>query len=141
MKKKIVITLLAAVIIALGFLREHIFISINYAIESGQDGNGELSILKWPLTFFFSIIYLALTCALIHVFFRTKKYTWISAFLFGAIFIIAFTAGISSYLFSSFDKSYLFIRAIMGIAQSPVPAIILFPSFLINEIISSGKKS
>ena len=133
MKKKVFILLLVAVIIALGFLRDYIFVSINRSIESGNDIGGKLSILKWILTFVFSMVYLGFTCWLLYAVFQTKKYFWLAITVYSALFLIAFISAGAGYFFSSFKSVYPFVRTVMGITQSPVLMMVLIPSCLWNE--------
>ena len=146
MKKKILIAICSVILIALGFLRDKIFVSINEETGQGMAGilNSDqryLFIWKWALTFIFSFIYLFLTSILIYLVFQSKKYIWLAVFLYGALFAIAFFITGAGFLFSSFENVYHFTRVIMGIAQSPIPAIILIPALLINRIKIEDKKS
>jgi|ERR1051326_6836093 hypothetical protein len=137
MKAKIIVALLVIALIGLGFIRDHVFVAIN--AEAGAGLNG--SVWKWPLTFLFSILYVLLTCGLSYALFHSRKYIRITVFLYGMIFLISLMLGMAGYLFYSFESIYHFIRAIMGVAQSPVPAIILIPLFLLNEQMAGDKKS
>lgn len=145
MKKKILIAVFAIALIALGFLRDKIFVSINEETGQGLVGilnpdHRNLFIWKWVLTFIFSFIYLFLTSILIFLIFHSKKYIWLAVFLYGALFAIAFFIAGVGFLFSSFENVYPFIRTIMGIAQSPILIIILIPALLLNEAQIGDKK-
>ena len=133
MKKKFLIALLVAVAIAIGFLRDYVFVSINQIIEHSNDASGKLSVLKWTLTFVFSVLYLILTSTLLYVLFQSAKYIWLAVFTYVLLFAVSFSAAIGGYLISSFQNVYPFVRTVMGIAQSPVVMIILIPACFLNE--------
>src|ERR1035437_10971973 len=132
MKKKILfIVLLIITTVILGFLRDHVFVSINQIIETGNDTNGHLLILKWILTGFCSIVYLGITCAFLFLIFHSRKYVWVAISVYLLIFAVAFLIGGIGYITVSFGKVYLLIRAILGIAQSPIVMMILIPACFI----------
>ena len=133
MKKKFLIAVLVAVAVAIGFLRDYVFVSINQIIDHSNDASGKLSLLKWTLTFVFSILYLANTSALLYALFRSAKYIWIAVFAYILIFTVAFAVSIGGYLISSFENVYPFVRTVMGIAQSPIVMIILISASFLNE--------
>jgi len=131
-KKIFVIALLIAAIL-LGFLREYIFVSINHVIESGGNANGNLSILKWVLTFLFTLLYFALTCGFLFMLFREKKHIRLAVFVYAVLVGVSFIAAVTGFLIASFDSVYPFIRTVMGIAQSPIVMMVLIPACLLNE--------
>ena len=133
MKKKILIAALIVITIGLGFVRDHIFVSINSIIETGNDTTGNLSILKWVLTFVFSILYFINTCAVLFVVFQSKKYFRIALLSYVFLFSVAFLTAATGYFISSFANIYPFIRTIMGVAQSPVVMMVLIPACFFNE--------
>jgi hypothetical protein len=140
-KKTLFIVLLIAITIILGFLRDYVFVSINHIIETGNGTNGHLLILKWILTGFCSILYLGITCFFLFLLFRSQKYIRIAISIYVLIFAIAFLIGGIGYITVSFGKVYLLVRAILGIAQSPIVMMILIPACFINEQNSLDKKS
>ena len=127
MQKKLVIAGLIIIAISLGFLRDHVFVFINYLIETGGDPEGKLSMLKWVLTLLFSLAYLMNTCALLFVFFRSQKYIRIAVLSYSFLFAAALLSAATSCIFSSFGNVYPFVRTILGVAQSPVVMMILIP--------------
>ena len=140
MKKKIVIAVLIAAVIALGFFRDYIFVSINEKTGMGPGGSGNLFIWKWPLTFLFFVLYLAFTGAMLHVIFESKKTIWLAVIFYGSLLIVSFIASAFGYLFFSFEKIYPFVRTVMGIAQSPIVLMILMAACFFT-LKTNGKKN
>ena len=133
MTRKFLIAALLITVVALGFIRDHIFVLINNVISSGNDDGEKLFILKWVLTFLFSGLYFVHTSAMVYVLFRTKKYILMAFYSYLFLFVISFSVLIFGYLFASFDSVYPFVRKVMGIAQSPVVLMILVPACFLNE--------
>lgn len=141
MKKKFSIAILIAFTIAMGFLRDYFFVSINHFIEEGADVSGKLSFLKWVLTILFSILYLLTTCSFLYILFRNPKYIWIAVFSYLLLFAIALLSAVAGYFFSSFESVYPFIRNVLGVAQSPIVMMVLIPSCFLNEAVLVQKES
>jgi hypothetical protein len=139
-KNKILLAALIVIIISLGYLRDYVFVSINKITGQGLQGEGKLFLLKWPLTFLFSLVYLGIFCLLIHYIFSKKKYLQLTVLIYLLLFFISFITAATGYLFFSMEKVYPFIRTIMGITQSPIVAMILVPAFLWNEFLAVEKK-
>jgi len=134
MNKKIVfVVLLVITTVILGFLRDHIFVSINHLIESGNDANGHFLILKWILTGFCSILYMCITCVFLFLLFNSRKYVRVAIAVYVLIFVVALLIGGFGFATVSFGKVYLLVRALLGIAQSPVILMILIPACYISE--------
>ena len=135
MKKKIFIALLVVVVIAVGFLRDYIFVSINEKTGQGPGGIGGLFFWKWTLTIGFASLYFALTCLFLHLLFAQKKYIRLAVFVYVILFAVAFIVAAAGSLISSFENVYPFVRTVMGIAQSPIVMMILIAACLLNEAI------
>ena len=133
MTRKFLIAALIITAMALGFIRDHIFVSINQSIGSGNDPGGKLSMLKWVLTIFFSGIYLLHTIVMLYVLFQSKKYIRITLFFYAFLFSVSFLAGAGGYFISSFERVYPFIRMLMGVAQSPVVLMILIAACFLDQ--------
>lgn len=131
-RKKIFIIALVVATIFFGFLRDYIFVSINHVIETGNDVGGNLSVLKWGLTFLFTLLYFALTCAFLFILFHSKKYIRLAVFVYAVLVAVAFIASAAGYLISSFENIYPYVRTVMGIAQSPIVMMILIAACLIK---------
>ena len=129
MKKPISIILLVLVIIILGFYRDAVFIPINEDIKKGAD----LNTLKWILTGIFTIAYMAITVILLFILYKSIKYVLIALSVYAFILIVSFLISIVGYIFFSFQAVYPFIRTIMGVAQSPVIAMVLIAICYIDK--------
>lgn len=141
MKKKILVGSIIVLTVFLGFFRDHIFVSLNKVIESGNDTEGELSHLKWVLTALFSLLYLIDACILLFVLFENKKYIWLAIFSYALLFLIAITSVVLGSFFSSFDEVYPFVRTIMGVAQSPIVMMVLAAAGYLKSEPASGGNS
>jgi len=135
MKKKLLISGLIILTVALGFLREYIFETLNHIIEAGADAGGNFSLLKWVFTFVFSILYLILTGCFLQLLFHSGKYIRLAIFVYAVLFGVSFLVLSAGYVFTSFNNVYAFTRTVMGIAQSPIVLIILIPACFLNEVI------
>ncbi len=133
MKKNILIAVLIILMIGLGFVRDHVFVSLNHLIETGNDPRGRLSMLKWMLTFAFSFFYFVNTSALLFALFPSKKYVLVTVYTYVFLFAISFLAVVSGYLLTSFKNAYPFARMVMGVAQSPVIVMLLVPAGWMGE--------
>ena len=140
MKKKLFIAGLIVFVVALGFFRDYVFVSINEKTGQGPIGSGNLFYWKWILTFVFILQYLVLTCLFLHLLFGEKKYIWLGIYVYTALVAVSFIAGGAGVLFSSFEKVYPFIRTVLGIAQSPIIIMILTPVCYLNEAMWKSKK-
>ena len=134
MKKKILVVSLVVLMVGLGFVRDHIFVSLNQVIGSGGDSGGKLSMLKWVLTIAFSVFYFINTSALLFALFQSKTYIRIAGFSYVFLFAVSFLAALAGFMMSSFENVYHFVRMVMGIAQSPVVAMLLVPASWLNEV-------
>ena|ERR1035437_2967592 len=139
-KKSLFIVLLIIITIILGFLRDHVFVSINQTIETGNDPSQHLLILKWILTFFCSILYMGITCAFLFLIFHSRNYVWIAIYVYVLIFIVALLIGGIGSIAVSFEKIYPLVRALLGIAQSPIVMMILISACYINEQKQTAQK-
>ena len=133
MKKKIFIVLLVIMVIAIGFLRESVFVSINEKTGQGPAGTGEYYFWKWPLTIGFACLYFGATCLFLHLLFARKQYFRLTVFAYTLLFTVSIIASAVGYLTSSFENVYPFVRAIMGVAQSPIIMIILITACFLNK--------
>lgn len=131
-KRYLILVLLIIVTVALGFLRDHIFVSINERIAA-DGGNTELLLLKWLLTFLFSILYFMLTVTFLYIIFHSQKYLWLTAGVYAGLFAVSFFVIAIGFLISSFENVYPFVRTVMELPQSPIVLMILIPACIINE--------
>lgn len=131
------------VIIALGFLRDFIFVNINYIIDrlfynlevyyyhSFYDFLEPLDIaglmtLKWVLTFIFTLINLGLSVIILKQLFVQPK-TPLQLIYFGymVMFLVAGLFFIFGKVSDFTDLGYTLARRFMGVLQSPVPLMIV----------------
>lgn len=129
MKKPISILFLVLVTIFLGFYRDAVFIPINEDIKNGAD----LNTLKWILTGIFTVVYLAITIVFLLILYKSKKYALIAVVVYAFILMVSFLISLVGYVFFSFQAVYPFIRTIMGVAQSPVIAMVLIAICYIDK--------
>ncbi|HEY4797520.1 MAG TPA: hypothetical protein VII99_00440, partial [Bacteroidia bacterium] len=113
MKRFFLLTGLIVSSVAFGFLREYIFEHINSIIESGADVNGRYVVIKWVLTFAFSLLYLIITGAFLQLIFHSRKYLVMTAWVYLLLFGVSFLIFIGGMMFSSFSAVYLLMRQIM----------------------------
>lgn len=131
------------VIIALGFLRDFIFVNINYIIDrlfynlevyyyhsfydflEPLDVSG-LMTLKWVLTFLFTVINLGLSVVILKKFFVNPKMPLQLLYLgYVVMFLIAGLFLIFGKVSGFTDLGYTLARRFMGVLQSPVPLMIV----------------
>ena len=144
------LSILAILIIALGFLRLFFFENINlhlqflyYDLERSYMAESlyflrsftydELYEIKWALTILFSLIYLLFTCLVIKLLFHVRKYVLWTIYIFSAIIFISFVLYISGYIINQDAIGYRLARICMGVVQSPLPLMILIPAFMLSE--------
>lgn len=144
--QKIVLFFLGALIISLGFIRDHIFVNINAMIYSQHYNDSSIVIpkyfsfmsnltsnhlylLKWGLTILFAILFFTLSFLFIRIyFFNSKKHNSVVIICYLGLFIISFLITIVGYIFPVFTKeAYTLSRYLMGMLQSPIILMILFP--------------
>jgi hypothetical protein len=138
MRQKLFIAALVISTIFVGFFRDHVFVSLNHTLEQQGHKGDLLSITKWILTFLFSFVYLFLTAAVLFFIFHSKKYIRMSCMLYAALVGVSLSAALLGYFLSSFENTYHFIRTVMGIAQSPVPMMILIAACYLETTLRSG---
>ena len=144
------LSILAILIIALGFLRLFLFENINYHLQflyydmersyMAESLNflrsftyDELYEIKWILTILFSLTYLLFTCLVIKLLFCVRKYVLWTIYIFAAIIFISFVLYTSGYLINQDAIGYRLARICMGVVQSPLPLMVLIPAFTLSE--------
>ncbi|MGQ0827218.1 MAG: hypothetical protein ACT4ON_02360 [Bacteroidota bacterium] len=149
-KKGLLLSFIACLFLFFGYYRDFIFKNINallkawdydltYSLPSSlfflENWNyNTLTYLKWALTFLFSIIYFLITLATIHLLFKNKKYNIITFFVYVVLLIVSGSFIVSGMIFPNASEiTYEFARYLMGMAQSPIILMILFPAFKLSE--------
>ncbi len=130
-------------IIYLGFLRDSIFININYIIDRiyynseivyyhsmyeflVPMGVGGLMKLKWLLTFLFTLVNFALSYGILKKLFNNSG-TSISLLIWGTIFLFILSGlfFLLGKLIGDSELGYTLSRRFMGVLQSPVPLMVV----------------
>ncbi|HAW20967.1 MAG TPA: hypothetical protein DCX14_12360 [Flavobacteriales bacterium] len=143
------ISLLLVVLLAsTGYVREFLFVNINeqlsflwYGHETSNmsrvlsflDGFDYWTIyyLKWALTGVFSVIYLIETTLALKYLFNSF-YARESVFLYAALIVVSTILFVGYSAFDNAEDGYLLSRFFMGLAQSPVPLMILIPAIFLR---------
>ncbi len=144
--------IVSILIIISGFVRDSIFRNINWQINHYSTDNpvlvrssffkqlllqfdaGELYILKWILTIFFSAVFLTYTVFGIRLVYRTAKYTKTIFMLFvGILTLSAISFGLGQ-LVGNTAKGYEYARIFMGAIQSPFILLILIPAIKLSKL-------
>jgi len=145
MQKKSKTILLTAGIVLLGFIREYLFVNINWIYLTLVNGrmNGarkefhfllnwtpqEIVVLKWSLTFVFTIWFFFMTWLIIKIYFEKKEYNKIVIYSYLTLTLIALLlAGIGK-ITGSYETLYGGIHNLMSLAQSFMPLMLLFVVF------------
>ena len=142
-KYKAIAVVLVILIVYLGFVRDFIFININYIIDElyfNRDveqyhsiysfliplGVSGLMKLKWFLTFLFMVLNLGLSYFILKFLFSEAKkpirllfYGYLGLFLISALFFVG------GKLLSFSELGYTLSRRFMGVLQSPVPLMVV----------------
>ena len=130
-------------IIYIGFLRDSIFININYILDNlyfntelvyyhsmysflVPMGIGGLTKLKWALTFVFMLLNYLLSFGIIrNVFTETKSSLSLLTWGYIVLFIISGLLLLGGKLIGQSELGYTLARRFMGVLQSPVPLMIV----------------
>ena len=142
MHKKILLAGLVIITVSLGFLRDHVFLAINQSLAARSAEAEKLLMFKWGLTALFCLMYLVNTCLLQFILFRSFKYVRFAVLAYAVLFAVSLAAFAARLLLPDPQGIYLLVRAILGVAQSPIPMMVLIPASLLNEAMSeaNGKK-
>ena len=151
MKNILVICVVIIYFTAIGFFREHLFISINYQIAKLYYKDsfewqlpGDLKFLtnfsyaqlyygKWILTFIFCLLYFIPAFLIGRKYFPAKIFSRITIYAHLAVFCIGGFFYVIGLITSDMERWYDFSRNFLGFLQSPWMLLILFPSFLILQ--------
>lgn len=145
MSKKLSLILLVVLIVLLGFLRDYLFLNINWIYLNLTTGRPNQALrefhfllnwevasiekLKWFLTVLFTLLFLLNTWLVIHLAFKKKFFNLITLGLFGLLFAVSGVLYLVAYFSDSMRDLYGIIRTLMGMAQSFMPLMILFVLF------------
>lgn len=149
--KRRLLWLLPAIVLvaATGFIREFLFVNINEQISHvfyksdfskmsdtlwflSSWSYDQLYYLKWTLTLVFAAIYLLESALLLWILFRSVFLKEL-ALLFGVLFVISGILYIGYGLIGQGEDGYLLARFFMGLAQSPVPLMLMIPAIFLRK--------
>ena len=149
LKNTLVICTAIFFFVAIGFFREHLFVSINYQISKLYYNDSfewrlpsDLKFLenfsysqlyygKWVLTFIFCVLYFIPTFLIVRKYFPSKIFSQITIYSHLIVFCLGGFFYLLGLITSDMERWYDFSRNFLGFLQSPWMLIILFPSFLI----------
>jgi hypothetical protein len=145
MNKKLKTSLLVIGIVLAGFLREYLFVNINWIYKTLTERRinqarkefyfllewtpTQINTIKWILTVFFFALFTALTALIIQSIFNNRFYNKITLFSFLAILAGSGFLFVIGYLFGISNSIYHITRTLMGIGQSFMPLMILYVTF------------
>ncbi|HEX8517710.1 MAG TPA: hypothetical protein VF868_16040 [Bacteroidia bacterium] len=89
--------------------------------------------LKWVFTILFSIAYLSATLIAVKFIFHNKKFMIITVWVYTGIVLLSGLLMLIGIISGSTENMYEFARYFMGMAQSPLILMILFPLFKLAE--------
>jgi hypothetical protein len=134
---------LIVVIILLGYLRDYLFISINYYIKQayysletvyhpalfalvGDLSISELNLLKWVLTILFMLFNYGLSYIILKkLFIETTNSSALLSYGYMLLFILSGLLYIGGKILGFPEVGYTLSRRFMGVLQSPVPLMVV----------------
>lgn len=133
-----------------GFLRDFMFVNINYELIDiyykryewsppsflavFNDWNYDtLYYFKFFLTGLFTLMYCLITILGIRIAFQDKKYLRITIIAFAIIMGLAFLIYLSGFAGIDEEVAYTFSRWLMGFVESPLVLMILVPAFMLHQ--------
>lgn len=152
MKPWLKIFLPLSLLLAIGFLRDFIFLNVNdqlYKLYFGQYefqlpgvlrplenlSYMQLYYLKYFLTGFFLLTYAVLTHSGLKICIPKFSGWKITGMVFFAVTMLSALIFAGGFLIGKTDEGYAAARGILGVLQSPVPFMLLFPGLLLNKAI------
>lgn len=141
--KRVLMLLVVAVYISLGYLRDFLFVNINFALKklnSGESYEGHsfmeflqgydwwtLYISKYPLTGLFTVLNFLPGLFLLYLLFGERRYLRWFAWLYACVIGFSLLLFAGGYLFGDPDQGYILARYFMGFLQSPLPVMMFIP--------------
>ncbi len=151
MKRKLLIFLGIAALIATGFFREYLFLNINEQIRVtyyqvndthvdpplqvlARFSYSELYYGKWLLTLVFAAIMAGLTALTVKWWFRKKELVRIGLLVYGFVFGLSFIFFLIHAFFPMLEGSYAISRFLVGMTETPLLSVLLIAAFtLVNK--------
>lgn len=147
--RNILLLVIVAIYIGLGYLRDFIFININFAIDkmrSGTpfEGHSFMEFLKdfEPRTLFASKYFLTMTFTVlnflpgafaIYLLFRIRRYLNWYAMLYATVLLVSLLFYGGGHLLNFEQHGYSLARLFMGFLQSPLPAMMFIPLLWLHQ--------
>lgn len=153
--KNIIAGVLIILLFVVGYFRETVFLVINSVINKTpypyntsyikppsflyQYTENELIIVKWLLTFGFSVLFLILALVLFHFYFKNNKFNFLTIFIYVILIFISSVVSIFGLIFNNFDGVYTLSRFLIGLVQSPLIPLVLFVLFYFRSFIEEKR--
>lgn len=153
-RESIIIFFVIIVFIAVGFLRDAVFMNINSQLYKLYFKNYTYSLPDWLSTFntwpymklyyfkyvltaLFVLLYLGLSLFIVKLFTRDiTKIKWVF-YAYGIVLALSLITYLGGYFLNNFPKGYLFTRNLLGLLQSPFITMIIIPALKLD---TSSKK-
>ncbi|CAG0952712.1 MAG: hypothetical protein HND27_04705 [Bacteroidetes bacterium] len=142
MAKNIFTTLFFLLIFLVGYFREAVFLVLNTVIHNYpfpynavyskppnflyEISTSHLLLLKWVLTGAFSLLFMAFTMGLIHLYFKHKEYNKLVLWVYALLLVVSGFITLLGLITGHFEDVYTFSRFVVGLAQSPLTSLVLF---------------
>jgi hypothetical protein len=160
-KRADVLFVLAVIVclVSLGFIREHVFVNLNYqsakvvyhddfgytlpASMTWLEGMSyaQLYWLKFPLTLLFAILYFAVSWVTVKRFFRGRRFIRWTVLVYALMFLVSLLLFLAGYFIGKYEAFYSVSRYIMGIQQSPLLLMLLALAFNMAPLAESQKET
>lgn len=147
MNRKLKIILFVLLLLFLGFLREYLFTGINTVLFTKYSPNGETDIslvkpafmfltsfsyytiytFKWFITPVFLVAFWFTQKKLLTMLFAEKKTNLWLGVMYLSLLLLAGISFFAGWAAGYIHEGYRFSRIFMGLAESPVPCMILIP--------------
>lgn len=150
MSKKLKTSIFVFFIVVAGFIRETLFVRITwyYAVATGAadppPGNWlfsflqscsaeQLMNLKYIFTLVFMLVFMGLSLLLVKWFFHQPSNYKLVFYVFAGLFIVAAFLFLCGYVFPAREQWYAFSRWTMGVIETPLCIILLYPVFWLKR--------
>lgn len=147
-RKKALIALSVAAVVAIGFFREFLFMNINEQLfalwyDEPSRASDAIPLLKsldyyplyyskWILTALFSVLFYGLTIGVLHVVFNRTFWKEV-ALIYGILIVCSVLAMAYGYFTGTLHDTYLLARLFMGVAQSPLILMVMIPGIWLRK--------
>lgn len=144
-KRKVLAVLLMLLLLICTYLRENIAVEINALIKGytyneaqfyffddflSSFSQNSIILIKWGVTFIFSIVFLLLTTTIHYFLFKDKKSIKIIIYHYVILYVVIVLGFFISKLINVFDVIYPVLHNIIGYVFSPLPLFVFILLFL-----------